>query len=469
MTQQKFTCSSKTNPCPICDRVKDVDCRLSEDGGLVLCHSEVEGRVKGEQLGDYIWIGKSEDGNWGKWIVPSLEPRKNPDYRPEGKQFRFDYQNDAGDIVCSKVRIYQRQSNGSVKKKDWWEPKGVDSASLLPYRYLEAIAALKADPTLPLLIDESEMTADELWQRGIPAIAFGRSLKPARIKKLLAGYEARLIVCVDQDVPGLEKAAKYQRMFPMAATLRPYPESDFWLPEWLPASGGLDIRDWLLEGNLSKDQILEAVQRKDSAKESDGVDRKLQQPVETAEQGEDKRPSLARRYEAVKRVLGHRLRLNSLSKELELDGQPLELDELQLNLAVKHGLNIPDNQIGKITGAIGKENAYNPVVDYLERVARQHGNSTEILDDLASRYLGTNHPLHKTYLRKTLISAVARAFTPGCKVDTSLILQGKQGVGKSSFFKVLASEPWFDDSLGNVSDKDERLKLHKVWFANGQS
>jgi predicted P-loop ATPase len=45
-----------------------------------------------------------------------------------------------------------------------------------------------------------------------------------------------------------------------------------------------------------------------------------------------------------------------------------------------------------------------------------------------------------------------------------LILQGPQGIGKSEFFKRLASPQWFDDSLGNLSDKDERLKLHKVWF-----
>lgn len=269
---QRWTYSGKSNPCPICDRTKDTDCRITEDGGMVLCHSEVNGRVKGDQLGNYIWIGSiSEPMDWGKWITPNLEPRKNPDYRPTGQKFEFTYQDESGKVACTKVRIYQKQADGSIKKKDWWEPKGVDSSLLLPYRYDDAIAALKADLSLPLLIDESELTADELWQRGIPAIAFGRSLKPVRIKKLLAGYESRLVICVDQDKPGLEKAAKYHKIFPMAATLKPYPESDFWLSEWLPESGGLDVRDWILEGNLSKDQILEAVQRKDSAKQSDSA------------------------------------------------------------------------------------------------------------------------------------------------------------------------------------------------------
>ena len=48
-------------------------------------------------------------------------------------------------------------------------------------------------------------------------------------------------------------------------------------------------------------------------------------------------------------------------------------------------------------------------------------------------------------------------------IDTALILQGKQGYKKSTFFKILAGD-YFDDSLGVVSDKDERLKLHRSWF-----
>jgi predicted P-loop ATPase len=37
-------------------------------------------------------------------------------------------------------------------------------------------------------------------------------------------------------------------------------------------------------------------------------------------------------------------------------------------------------------------------------------------------------------------------------------------VGKSTFWKLLAGEEWFDDTVGSTSDKDERLKLHQSWF-----
>jgi predicted P-loop ATPase len=85
------------------------------------------------------------------------------------------------------------------------------------------------------------------------------------------------------------------------------------------------------------------------------------------------------------------------------------------------------------------------------------------LDNIAQRYFEVSEPLYQTFVRKSLIGAVARALSPGCKLDTALILQGKQGFKKSTFFKILAGD-YFDDSLGAVSDKDERLKLHRSWF-----
>jgi len=51
--------------------------------------------------------------------------------------------------------------------------------------------------------------------------------------------------------------------------------------------------------------------------------------------------------------------------------------------------------------------------------------------------LGVDDPLSATLFRKTLISAVARAMQPGCKVDTILVLKGVQGTGKSTLWKAL--------------------------------
>jgi predicted P-loop ATPase len=65
-------------------------------------------------------------------------------------------------------------------------------------------------------------------------------------------------------------------------------------------------------------------------------------------------------------------------------------------------------------------------------------------------------------IRCTLIGAVRRAFEPGTKHDTTCILSGDQGARKSSFWSVLGGA-FFSDSLGDLSSKDDLLKLHRSW------
>lgn len=188
-------------------------------------------------------------------------------------------------------------------------------------------------------------------------------------------------------------------------------------------------------------------------------------PNKAAQVEDEEKPcKLAHQFQEVEAVLGQRLRLNSLKLQIEIDGQPLNPDRIHLHLANKFRLQISRANALDIVSELAEQRPYSPVVEYLNRVYDQYGGNTTILNDLASRYFGTDNQIYNTYLQKTLIAAVARAMQPGCKLDTALILQGKQGVGKSSFFKALASEDWFDDSLGQVSDKDERLKLHITWF-----
>lgn len=61
---------------------------------------------------------------------------------------------------------------------------------------------------------------------------------------------------------------------------------------------------------------------------------------------------------------------------------------------------------------------------------------------------------------KWLISAVARVINPGCKCDHVLILEGPQGIGKSSLLNILAGDELFTDNLGDLRSKDAMLALH---------
>jgi predicted P-loop ATPase len=85
-------------------------------------------------------------------------------------------------------------------------------------------------------------------------------------------------------------------------------------------------------------------------------------------------------------------------------------------------------------------------------------------DDLEER------PAAETYIeaisRGFFISAVARAFKPGCQVDTMLIIEGAQGAMKSRLLRTLAvRDEWFTDSLPhNLESKDARAHLAGAWL-----
>jgi predicted P-loop ATPase len=59
---------------------------------------------------------------------------------------------------------------------------------------------------------------------------------------------------------------------------------------------------------------------------------------------------------------------------------------------------------------------------------------------------------------------VARAMKPGSKVDTMLILEGRQGIGKSTALATLAGEGLHCDSVIDFASKEACQTLQGVWI-----
>ena len=72
-------------------------------------------------------------------------------------------------------------------------------------------------------------------------------------------------------------------------------------------------------------------------------------------------------------------------------------------------------------------------------------------------------PYLEAISRKFLCAAVARILQPGIKFDHMLILEGPQGIGKSSAANILGGE-WFSDPSINIGDKDSIQALHGKWI-----
>lgn len=110
------------------------------------------------------------------------------------------------------------------------------------------------------------------------------------------------------------------------------------------------------------------------------------------------------------------------------------------------------------------DRSYHPIREFLDKLPEWDG--TLRADTLFIDYLGAEDNKYvRAVTRKLLCAAVARVLTPGCKFDTMLVLNGPQGIGKSTLIAKLCGE-WFSDSLhlSDTKDKTAAEKLQGYWI-----
>lgn len=113
--------------------------------------------------------------------------------------------------------------------------------------------------------------------------------------------------------------------------------------------------------------------------------------------------------------------------------------------------------------SIASENSVHPVREYFKGLRDRNLGEDPAIAALVALMGAESQPLASVYVRKWLVAAVKRVMEPGCKFDNVLVLQGKQGVGKSTWGRVLF-DPWFSDSMPvDFSDKDSMVALRGNW------
>lgn len=128
----------------------------------------------------------------------------------------------------------------------------------------------------------------------------------------------------------------------------------------------------------------------------------------------------------------------------------------------RHEINVPPAVVGRSVVAVARNIRVHPVRDYLTGLA---WDGTPRLDAWPVTYLGAEDTrLHRAMGAMWMISAVARIMRPGCKADHMLILEGPQGIRKSTALKALASDEWFTDELAELGSKDAAQQMRGVWI-----
>lgn len=113
---------------------------------------------------------------------------------------------------------------------------------------------------------------------------------------------------------------------------------------------------------------------------------------------------------------------------------------------------------------VADDRAYHPIRDYLNHLPAWDGIPK--VDSLLVTYFGAaDNEYTRAVIRKTLCGAVMRVLHPGIKCDSMLVLNGPQGIGKSTLIAKLGG-PWYSDSvsLTDMNDKTAAEKLQGYWI-----
>lgn len=142
-----------------------------------------------------------------------------------------------------------------------------------------------------------------------------------------------------------------------------------------------------------------------------------------------------------------------------------EHDELTAAfLGTTLGIEVPSKQAHDALNLLAKQNPRHPLREYLSGLLWDGAPRIErwLIDCAGS----PDTVFVRAVSAKMMIAAVARAFDPGAKVDTCLVLEGAQGVKKSSLIAALVPErAWFaEDLAGALSNKDALQGLSGKWL-----
>jgi len=315
----KFTYSSPKNPCPVCGRTKDSDCRWND-----ICHCRTYAKahlgigevIRGNDGQQWAYLGDSDSGRWA--MFKPHEERRKDDWEPKLASFAkrpasparptpkpaaptpsparptaaplaygpltrttaskaprpkgekdFVYRDADGQPVV----LVRRKDDGQGRKEirqfryenGKWVPGLNDQVAkrVRLYRIAEA-RALSEKTGHPIFLVEGESCVERLLEIGIPATtSIGGAGKwsgygfPNYLQDLQG---CRIILSPDADRPGLAHMLEIERSLrqhgiEIAGWLLAPPDAPW---ENLPESGGLDVVDWL-ESGATAEEILASI------------------------------------------------------------------------------------------------------------------------------------------------------------------------------------------------------------------
>jgi len=109
------------------------------------------------------------------------------------------------------------------------------------------------------------------------------------------------------------------------------------------------------------------------------------------------------------------------------------------------------------------ENNYHPIKAYFSTL--EWDGTPRIRQFLSDSMGAENTELNQAVSMLLFVAAVRRVLEPGVKFDTMIVLEGKQGTGKSTALRILAGDEFFSDQdIISVDSKTQMELLEGVWI-----
>lgn len=162
-----------------------------------------------------------------------------------------------------------------------------------------------------------------------------------------------------------------------------------------------------------------------------------------------------------------RLRFDEFRQQVMLDGRPIaDADAVELKAWLEKvwiSSDVKTQTVHEAVEAVGARHAFHPIREWLDGLEWDGVNR---VDSFFADYCGAPLTAYSIAVaRSFFVSAVARVMRPGCKVDTMLILEGPQGIGKSRLILALFSPQWHSEVMYEPGSPDFCQALRGKWCA----
>ena len=129
-----------------------------------------------------------------------------------------------------------------------------------------------------------------------------------------------------------------------------------------------------------------------------------------------------------------------------------------LQLTLTSSIAVKNVTLAMVAAATARR--FHPVIDYLDGLTWDRKPRLDIW--LSAAFAAADTPYTRAVAAKVLIAAVRRVRQPGVKFDVMMVLEGKQGLGKSRALKSLFE--WFTDRLPRDLDSPDAVRaMLGVW------